>query len=258
MPQNATHWSNRVRASRIAPSAFCAITWRESLSIFIPSAFAIFCRLPTIPSTEMRLKSYVWQRLRIVGSILCFSVVARMKMACAGGSSRVLRNALNAAEESMCTSSMMYTLYLPTWGGIITFSVRSLMSSTELLEAASSSWMQYERPWAKEMHDSHSPQGSRSAPGFMQFIVFAKILALEVFPTPRGPQNRYAWASCPLFIEFLRVVAMLSCPTRPVKLFGLYFLADTINFSITHKSNNYHLKKELGKQNNYLCADSQW
>ena len=75
----------------------------------------------------------------------------------------------------------------------------------------------------------------------MQFIVFAKILALEVFPTPRGPQNRYAWASCPLFIEFLRVVAMLSCPTRPVKLFGLYFLADTINFSITHKDTKYLL-----------------
>ena len=41
------------------------------------------------------------------GSILCFSVVARMKMAWAGGSSRVFRKALNAAEESMWTSSMM-------------------------------------------------------------------------------------------------------------------------------------------------------
>ena len=41
--------------------------------------------------------------------ILCFSVVARMKMACAGGSSSVLRKALKAAAESMWTSSMMKT-----------------------------------------------------------------------------------------------------------------------------------------------------
>jgi len=32
-----------------------------------------------------------------------------MKTACAGGSSSVLRKALNAAAESMCTSSMMKT-----------------------------------------------------------------------------------------------------------------------------------------------------
>ena len=64
------------------------------------------------------------------------------------------------------------------------------MSSTELLEAASSSWIQYERPCANEMQDSHSPHGSRSAPGLRQFMVFAKILAVEVLPTPRGPQKR--------------------------------------------------------------------
>lgn len=45
----------------------------------------------------MRLKSYIWQRDRIVGMILCFSVVARMKIACCGGSSSVFRKALNAA-----------------------------------------------------------------------------------------------------------------------------------------------------------------
>ena len=49
----------------------------------------------------------------MVGRILCFSVVAKMKTAWAGGSSRVFKNALNAAWLSMCTSSMMYTLYLP-------------------------------------------------------------------------------------------------------------------------------------------------
>ena len=63
-------------------------------------------------------------------------------MACAGGSSSVLRKALKAAWDSMWTSSMMYTLYFPTCGGTCTFSIRDLMSSTELLDAASSSWMQ--------------------------------------------------------------------------------------------------------------------
>ena len=60
-------------------------------------------------------------------------------MAYAGGSSRVLRKALKADELSMCTSSMMYTLYFPVCGGILTWSIRALISSTPLFEAASSS-----------------------------------------------------------------------------------------------------------------------
>ena len=60
--------------------------------------------------TLMRLKSYTWQRLNMVGRILCFSVVARIKMTYEGGSSSVLRKALNAAVDNMCTSSMMNTL----------------------------------------------------------------------------------------------------------------------------------------------------
>ena len=133
-----------------------------------------------------------------------------MKIACAGGSSRVFRKALKADCDSMCTSSMMYTLYLPTWGGICTWSIRALMSSTPLLDAASSSWMQYERPSAKDTQDSHSPQGSMSGPGCEQFIVLAKMRAVLVLPTPRGPQNRYACASWPLRMEFFRVLAILS------------------------------------------------
>ena len=46
----------------------------------------------------------------MVAGSFCGSVVARMNTTCAGGSSSVLSNALNAAVESMCTSSMMYTL----------------------------------------------------------------------------------------------------------------------------------------------------
>ena len=142
LPQKATVWSKMVRASRMAPSALEAISCRDSSSMVMPSFWAMPRRFFTMSGMLMRLKSYVWQRLRMVGRILCFSVVARMKMACAGGSSRVLRKALKALWDSICTSSMMYTLYLPTCGGTCTCSIRVLMSSTELLEAASSSWMQ--------------------------------------------------------------------------------------------------------------------
>ncbi|OPZ22981.1 MAG: hypothetical protein BWZ10_00114 [candidate division BRC1 bacterium ADurb.BinA364] len=48
-----------------------------------------------------------WQRERIVSGIFSISVVAKMKTTNSGGSSRVLSSALNAAMESMCTSSMM-------------------------------------------------------------------------------------------------------------------------------------------------------
>ena len=190
LPQNATTWSNIVRASRMAPSALEAIMCSDSSSTETFSAVATLLRFPTMSGMLMRLKSYIWQRLSIVGSILCFSVVASMNMAWEGGSSRVLRNALNADAESMCTSSIMNTEYLPVWGGICTWSISVFMSSTPLFEAASSSWMQYDLPSWNERHDSHSPQGSKSGPGFEQLIVLAKMRAALVLPTPLGPQNR--------------------------------------------------------------------
>ena len=61
-------------------------------------------------SGPMRVKSYRWQRERMVAGTFWISVVARMKMTWAGGSSSVFSNALKAAVDSMCTSSMMYTL----------------------------------------------------------------------------------------------------------------------------------------------------
>jgi hypothetical protein len=62
-----------------------------------------------------------------------------MKIACAGGSSNVFRNALNAADDNMWTSSMIKTLYLPCCGGMRVCSTSERMCSTELLDAASSS-----------------------------------------------------------------------------------------------------------------------
>ena len=210
------------------PSDFCAIIRSASCSVFIPSLAAIPWRCDTMSADSIRLKSYIWQRDSMVGRILCFSVVARMNIACAGGSSSVFRNALNAACDSMCTSSMMYTLYLPTWGGMRTCSLSERIPSTELLLAASSSYIEYERCWLNDWHDSHLLHGSPSPVGARQLIVFAKILAQVVFPTPRGPQNRYACASFPLWMAFLSVVVSDFCATTDSKLSGRYFLAETI------------------------------
>jgi len=93
--------------------------------------------------------------------------------------------------------------------------------------------MQYERPSANDWHDSHVPHGSMSAEGSEQLIIFAKIRAVVVLPTPRGPQKRYACASWPLRIEFLRVWAILSWPINVPKESGLYFLAETIYCDIS-------------------------
>jgi hypothetical protein len=73
---------------------------------------------------------------------------------------------------------------------IRTLSIRLRMSSTELLEAASSSWMLKERDSLKDRHDSQLSQASVSEVRLKQLSVLANILAHVVFPTPRGPQNR--------------------------------------------------------------------
>ena len=64
----------------------------------------------------MRLKANRWHRERMVAGTLWSSVVARMKMRWAGGSSRIFSRALKAATESMWTSSMMYTRYFTLAG----------------------------------------------------------------------------------------------------------------------------------------------
>ena len=70
-----------------------------------------------------------------------------------------------------------------------TCSISVRISSTELFDAASSSWMFNERPSLNERHDSHSLQASDPL-GFRQLMAFAKMRAQVVLPTPRGPQNR--------------------------------------------------------------------
>ena len=55
----------------------------------------------------MPAKSKRWQRDKIVTGIFCTSVVAKMNLTWAGGSSSVFRRALKACLVSMWTSSMM-------------------------------------------------------------------------------------------------------------------------------------------------------
>ena len=78
-----------------------------------------------------------------------------------GGSSSVFNSALDAAVDSMWTSSRMYTLVRPGVPMAV-LAMRSRMASTPLLEAASSSWTSNEVPCSMARHDSQTPQGSPS------------------------------------------------------------------------------------------------
>lgn len=71
----------------------------------------------------------------------------------------------------------------------ITFSLRSLMSSIFLLEAAASiSTTSIVSPFRMDLQASHSLQGLPSC-GFKQFTALEKILAEEVFPDPLIPEK---------------------------------------------------------------------
>src|ERR1700722_2664018 len=80
-------------------------------------------------------------------------------------------------------------------------------------------------------------------------MVFARIRAQVVLPTPRGPQNRKACANWPFLMAFFRVVVIWDWPTTVEKSWGLYFRALTMNLSISanlpqiHKSRRTLYKK---------------
>src|ERR1041385_8278221 len=89
-------------------------------------------------------------------------------------------------------------------------------------------------------------------------MVFARIRAQVVFPTPRGPQKRNACARCLFLIAFFKVVVMEDCPTTVLKVAGRYLRADTTKFSIaiaklTHKNaeavNRFQMNVNLFQQN---------
>ena len=61
--------------------------------------------------------------------------------------------------------------------------------------------------------------------------------AVEVLPHPRGPENKYACAIRPVFIEFLSVSATNSCPARSSKHCGRRLVA------VTSYAISYHPKE---------------
>ena len=84
--------------------------------ISIDSACAARRTTDAICSTVGRWKSKRWQRSTTVAGTFCASVVASTNTVFGGGSSSVFRNAFQAAVESMCASSRMYTLLRPETG----------------------------------------------------------------------------------------------------------------------------------------------
>jgi hypothetical protein len=61
----------------------------------------------------------------------------------------------------------------------------------------------------------------------MQLSDFAKIRAVEVLPTPRGPTKRYACASRFCATAFFNVRETWFWPTKSSNVCGRYFLAKT-------------------------------
>src|SRR5215471_19342314 len=93
-----------------------------------------------------------------------------------------------------------------------------------------------EVPSLKLLHELHLLQASPSGCKFSQLIVFARMRAQVVLPTPRGPQNKNACASWLFLMAFFNVVVMCCWPTTVSKVCGLYFLAETINLSIATRN----------------------
>jgi hypothetical protein len=93
----------------------------------------------------------------------------------------------------MWTWSTMYTLrFASPARPRLTLCTRSRTLSTPLFDAASSSARSKNAPAAIATQFSHLPQGSESGCRSRQLSAFASRRAVDVFPVPRGPENRYA------------------------------------------------------------------
>ncbi|MEJ1967513.1 MAG: hypothetical protein WDN03_02575 [Rhizomicrobium sp.] len=100
-------WSSSESPSRAEPSAARAIRASASRAMATFSFSEIDASRPTSSPVSIRRRSKRWQRDRMVTGTLRISVVAKMNFTCGGGSSSVLRIALKAGLDSMCTSSRM-------------------------------------------------------------------------------------------------------------------------------------------------------
>ena len=88
-------------ASRRLPVDLRATSIKASSSISIISSKLSFFSFSTTSKDGTRLKSNRWHLEIIVSGTLCTSVVASIKIAWGGGSSKVLSKALNASWVSM-------------------------------------------------------------------------------------------------------------------------------------------------------------
>ncbi len=107
LPISVIAWSSRDRPSRTEPSAARTISASASGSIVIRSLAAMPARCGVRSGASTRRRSNRWQRESTVTGTLRTSVVAKMKIACGGGSSKVFSRPLKAFSESMWTSSMI-------------------------------------------------------------------------------------------------------------------------------------------------------
>src|SRR3712207_178755 len=103
---------------------------------------------------------------------------------------------------------MIYTLYFELFGVYFTVSLSSLISSTLLLDAASISITSKLDESNIDVQTSHLLHGFILAS--VQLTALAKILAVDVFPVPLVPQNKYAWLRLSVFIWFIKVLIIWS------------------------------------------------
>ena len=98
------------------PAAARAISGSASRSKATFSSLSTLPRCAVIAARGICFRLNCRQRDSTVTGIFCGSVVARMNLMCAGGSSRVFSIELKAGLDSMCTSSITNTLKRPRTG----------------------------------------------------------------------------------------------------------------------------------------------
>ena len=154
-----------------------------------------------------------------------------MNFTCGGGSSSVFSNALNALRLSMWTSSMMKTLVRACIGRNRVLSMRSLISSIPVRDAASISCTSWCRSARMATQFGQTPHGSAVGPPFpsgpMQFNARAMMRAVVVLPTPRTPVSMNACATRPSANALRSVRTIASWPIRSSKIAGRYLRAST-------------------------------
>src|SRR6266508_1545340 len=100
------------------------------------------------------------------------------------------------------------------------------MSSMPVLDAASISMTSMGAPETKSRQEGQAPHASAPMRA-EQHRALARSRAVVVFPRPRGPVKRYAWATRPETSAFLSVRVIGSWPTTASKAKGRHFRART-------------------------------